>query len=1529
MSVNTSSVWRGQYMALGENKDFSQNPYLSVKIRATDACLITAYFFHSNGSNNWTAATRVYPSEHYVEYFFDFSHVPSASRTSINAIQFTPNGNSNAYNGVIHLRDLRVGAAARRLASMEAVPAHILPIGAKGRTIRVGGLRNATSVQVSGGAGLIQNVVVSPLSNYSIGSLVQQQATITFDCIDGVSGVGTLTVTAVGASGYESNPQVVPLTIEAPQAPTLNPIPAVQVPVGREHTLRLNGISDGNVASVQTLTISAVSSVPGVVPSPLAAPQHPYRDCPYALLRFTPVGAGVTQVTVTVLDEEGLSVSRSFEVTAFAGWNNPPTFDPLTDLEIFSSAGETAIPLTGISDGDSGTQTLAFSVSSSDPEIISSARVVHTGGDTATLYVTPHPAGQGTAVVTVTVTDNGGAAGNNGNQTTTRTVAVTTRQVLPQTLTWNMGQEPERWRPESSMSLSFPQEGGSTILTCSYTGKTTWDGLWFDHPPVDLSAHPYVSFDFRPNASGQLKIFVWDNIMFDDEVGGPHYNTGHQITINVTANQWQTVTFAFTGPADFTNSQGTALNQSWIVATLINFHSPNLNWPFTLINGSYSIRNFRMGAAARPDAAPAASVDPVRDHWLFRNPGEQLVRLTGIASGSSAVPTVTVSASNPGLFSALSVSAVASDGTATLSFTPADVVGQSNVTVTVTAQGSTTATQTFLVRTLDPNPAAALSVQLDPGQTYQTIHGFGTFQNHMAWVEEYAHLMGGSAMRVGLISNQVMPRMDNNDPMVLNRSALDYGVFNWEYFRRLKAAGVETFILTSWSPPAWMKDNLSVSYGFDSNVNNTDTTDNRLSYHLYEQFAESMVAIYRLFQEEAGIDLYAIGLQNEPTFHEPYASAILDPTRFRELIKVAGRRFEAEGIPVRLLMPEQVFSQTSSMNAYIDALNGDPEAERYCNIIATHGYAADGVGGANPSFAAWTAMFNRSQQGSVAKELWMTETFPEYSGWGSALNYAMYLYGALEYGQINLWTSWAYENQMRQSGRPTMSLFTTSQFFRYIRPGAVRIRTVSPVASNVFATSFLNNVANGRRLVSVLVNNGNEHRLVRLSALSGELPAAFSVTRTDSKTRHGSFGTMAGNGLLILPPQSVTSLVGMDATQINQAPVLVDDLSASSLQVTGTSTVLSVRADDPDGDSLTLTWEVVEAPAGASPVLVGGSQSTVAAGTAATRTVNFNAPGTYRFRVRISDGDLNVTSAVVTVTVASTPQTLSLDPATVTVFVHGEVGFGAVVSNQFGAALAAEIGWSATGGTLLSTSGSTARFRAPAEAGAATVTAVSGALSATATVTVSVSPNAPQITTSSLPQAVVGESFNRVIFRTGGEGPFVWSVRAGALPAGFSLGENNGVLSGTADATGSYSFTLAVTDAVGAVGLAALTLQVVDPVEPVVPIWDLDPLEGASHGWLSAWLGFIHYNQSTYPWVFHANHHWLLPYPHVAGHNGLLWVYSPTSYPVFGWVWMAEDSYPWIYSAELGSWVLYMEDTQSPRQFWDPFDPEEMILLDP
>ncbi len=88
--------------------------------------------------------------------------------------------------------------------------------------------------------------------------------------------------------------------------------------------------------------------------------------------------------------------------------NLPPTLDPIADQTVDKDAGEHGVALTGISDGDDGSQPLAVTAVSSDPSLIPDPVVDYADGSSSgTLRFSPAAGRSGTALITVTVTDGG------------------------------------------------------------------------------------------------------------------------------------------------------------------------------------------------------------------------------------------------------------------------------------------------------------------------------------------------------------------------------------------------------------------------------------------------------------------------------------------------------------------------------------------------------------------------------------------------------------------------------------------------------------------------------------------------------------------------------------------------------------------------------------------------------------------------------------------------------------------------------------------------------------------------------------------------------------------------------------------------------------------------------------------------------------------------------------------------------------------------------------------------------------------
>ncbi len=84
------------------------------------------------------------------------------------------------------------------------------------------------------------------------------------------------------------------------------------------------------------------------------------------------------------------------------------------------------------------------------------------------------------------------------------------------------------------------------------------------------------------------------------------------------------------------------------------------------------------------------------------------------------------------------------------------------------------------------------------------------------------------------------------------------------------------------------------------------------------------------------------------------------------------------------------------------------------------------------------------------------------------------------------------------------------------------------------------------------------------------------------------------------------------------------------------------------------------------------------------------------------------------------------------------------------------------------------------------------------------------VSTTSLPYGTTGLAYNQTLWAVGGQPPYSWTNISGALPPGLILA-TNGVISGTPTATGTFNFTVKVTDAANSTAVLPLTLMVLTP----------------------------------------------------------------------------------------------------------------------
>ena len=294
-----------------------------------------------------------------------------------------------------------------------------------------GRTQDITVTAVSDNPGLIPDPTVNYESPNANGSMSFTPVTDQF-------GVANITVTVQDdggtlAGGVDVATTTFSVEVSTNFAPSLNPIDDLVILVNDGlQIVNLAGI-DAGLNETQTLTVTAMSDNTGLIPDPTV---NYTSDQTTGTIEFTPVTDmnGTATITVTVQDDGGTdnggtdTFSQSFIVQVAA--NLPPTIDPLNDLTITKNDGEQTINLSGIGAGTGETQNLSIDVSSDNQALVSGFDITYNPNDpTGSFSFTPATDQTGIAIISVTVSDDGGTD-NNGIDTTVETFVLTVKNAL-------------------------------------------------------------------------------------------------------------------------------------------------------------------------------------------------------------------------------------------------------------------------------------------------------------------------------------------------------------------------------------------------------------------------------------------------------------------------------------------------------------------------------------------------------------------------------------------------------------------------------------------------------------------------------------------------------------------------------------------------------------------------------------------------------------------------------------------------------------------------------------------------------------------------------------------------------------------------------------------------------------------------------------------------------------------------------------------------------------------------------------------
>lgn len=262
---------------------------------------------------------------------------------------------------------------------------------------------------------------------------------------------------------------------------------------------------------------------------------------------LAPGNAGTATISLAIHDSDGTagggvdaSAPQSFFITV-TGVNSAPSFSPGPDLMIDEDSGAQIYNpwATAISPGpaDEASQTVTFNVTgNTNPALFSVAPAVSAA--TGILTFTPAANASGTAAITLTLSDDGGAAGGGVDTSAPLVFNITINEVndapsfvatvSPTSLEDAGIQSLPNWA--SGISAGPASESGQT-LTFSVTGNS--NPSLFSAAPAVLSTGT-LTYASAPNAFGTADITVVLQDSGGVANGGVNTSAPHMFTITVT-----------------------------------------------------------------------------------------------------------------------------------------------------------------------------------------------------------------------------------------------------------------------------------------------------------------------------------------------------------------------------------------------------------------------------------------------------------------------------------------------------------------------------------------------------------------------------------------------------------------------------------------------------------------------------------------------------------------------------------------------------------------------------------------------------------------------------------------------------------------------------------------------------------------------------------------------------------------------------------------------------------------------------------
>lgn len=328
--------------------------------------------------------------------------------------------------------------------------------------------------------------------------------------------------------------------------------------------------------------------------------------------------------------------------------------------------------------------------------------------------------------------------------------------------------------------------------------------------------------------------------------------------------------------------------------------------------------------------------------------------------------------------------------------------------------------------------------------------------------------------------------------------------------------------------------------------------------------------------------------------------------------------------------------------------------------------------------------------------------------------------------------------------------------------------------------------------------------------ISGTPTLAGTFTFTTSVTDSGSplQTKLATFSITIAPPIRNTSALNIGTSNFTSGGV--GSFYSQALQV--------------GGGTPSYAWSVT---AGTLPSGLTMTQTGLVSGTPTVA-------GSFTFTVTVTDSSSPAQTISANFTIVISPSQLGITASSLS---------SGIVNNAYSQMLQASGGtpgytWNIVSGSLptgLTLTPNGVISGTPSAAGtfafAATVTdSGNPAQSKSSLYTITIAATPLSITTTSLASGTVNTAYSKTLQASGGTPGYAWSITAGSLPAGLTLVSTTGVISGISAASGTFSFTVTVSDSGSPAQNTSATLSIIVAAGPALTITTSSSLAGGTLG---------------------------------------------------------------------------------------------------